>query len=229
MTCPNCSNEMRIVPEQVGYDDNNLPVFHRIAYCDNCKKRNDLDGKPIEEVLPIQQIEETEIAADPPLTEIKETDDLQTRLVKEELAKMGAPSDKKSNTFGVVMMIFAIVISLGIGMIPVTIILFIILLIMLGYFGKESKRKEYENIASGKKRVNVCPRCKSDNIEMHMVVTGGYTSHGKTTLSKNINPLRPFTHTNVNEGSDYTSNSYGNKCHCLNCGNVFTFPEVHYI
>ena len=43
MNCPICNRPLRIVPEQVGVDGKGLPVYHRIAYCDYCKKRGDLD------------------------------------------------------------------------------------------------------------------------------------------------------------------------------------------
>ena len=43
MNCPICNRPLRIVPEQVGVDGKGLPEYHRIAYCDYCKKRGDLD------------------------------------------------------------------------------------------------------------------------------------------------------------------------------------------
>ena len=43
MNCPICNRPLRIVPEQVGVDGKGLPIYHRIAYCDYCKKRGDLD------------------------------------------------------------------------------------------------------------------------------------------------------------------------------------------
>lgn len=43
MNCPQCNGELRIVPEQVDVDSNDLPVFHRIAYCDNCMVKKDID------------------------------------------------------------------------------------------------------------------------------------------------------------------------------------------
>lgn len=44
MKCPNCGKEMIIMPEKVGLDENDLPVFHRMAYCDRCRSKKDLDG-----------------------------------------------------------------------------------------------------------------------------------------------------------------------------------------
>ena len=43
MKCSKCNSEMRIGTEQVGVDKNNLPIFHRYAYCDCCKIKRDLD------------------------------------------------------------------------------------------------------------------------------------------------------------------------------------------
>lgn len=85
-----------------------------------------------------------------------------------------------------------------------------------------------EDIKSGKKRYNLCPQCKSSNIEMNLVQTDSTTYLGRTTISDNINPLRPFTHTNINQGNISTANTYKNKCHCLDCGFVFDKPEIIY-
>ncbi len=46
MNCPKCNRELRIGVEQVGVDSNNLPVFHRHSYCDNCKLKWDIDIAP---------------------------------------------------------------------------------------------------------------------------------------------------------------------------------------
>lgn len=43
MNCPKCSRELRIAPEQVGHDANNMPVYHRFGYCDTCMTKTDLD------------------------------------------------------------------------------------------------------------------------------------------------------------------------------------------
>ncbi len=66
MICRKCGRELRIVAEQSGVDNNNLPEYHRIAYCDTCMTKEDLDAK----------------AANPPAgneyTEITHTDATQT-------------------------------------------------------------------------------------------------------------------------------------------------------
>lgn len=36
MKCKKCASKMRIKPEEIGVDKNNVPKYHRIAYCDAC-------------------------------------------------------------------------------------------------------------------------------------------------------------------------------------------------
>lgn len=43
MKCTNCGNEMRVVPEAIGMDNSGNPVYHRMAYCDSCKTKTDID------------------------------------------------------------------------------------------------------------------------------------------------------------------------------------------
>lgn len=44
MKCTQCGKELRIVPEQVGMDTKNMPIYHRVGYCDACRLRCDLDN-----------------------------------------------------------------------------------------------------------------------------------------------------------------------------------------
>ena len=46
MFCSKCGQQLRIGTEQVGIDANNLPVFHRHSYCDNCRLKWDIDIAP---------------------------------------------------------------------------------------------------------------------------------------------------------------------------------------
>jgi ribosomal protein L37AE/L43A len=161
-----------------------------------------------------------------------QTDDIQVQLAKAELQ-----NDEKTDETPA--QVFSVVCFLGI----IAVIIFkpswsIIAIPILLFFGvgfahsariTKAHKEELKQIASGKKIVNVCPKCKSPDIEMSMVQTGGFTSHGTTRIADNINPLHPLTHTNVKKGNDYTSYSYGNQCHCRNCGYVFAKPEVHYM
>lgn len=43
MICTQCGSELRIGTEQVGMDNNHIPIFHRFGYCDNCRIKWDLD------------------------------------------------------------------------------------------------------------------------------------------------------------------------------------------
>lgn len=93
---------------------------------------------------------------------------------------------------------------------------------------KKDRKNQLKNLSEGKKMINLCPKCKSPNIEMSMVNTGNINAPGKATVSNNINPLKPFTHTNINQNPGFSVNTYGNKCHCKDCGNIFDKPEVFY-
>lgn len=42
MKCERCGNELRLGNEQVGLDENQKPVIHQFAYCDNCRMKWDL-------------------------------------------------------------------------------------------------------------------------------------------------------------------------------------------
>jgi len=44
MKCKKCGGETWIKPEEVGVDRNNVPIYHRIAYCDSCMLKFDLDA-----------------------------------------------------------------------------------------------------------------------------------------------------------------------------------------
>lgn len=44
MKCKKCGKEMRIGTEQVGVDNQQLPIIHRFAYCDDCNEKTDLDA-----------------------------------------------------------------------------------------------------------------------------------------------------------------------------------------
>ena len=91
-----------------------------------------------------------------------------------------------------------------------------------------NRKRELEMIIQGKQRISICPYCKSSNIVAEMVKSGQSTQHGTTRISNNINPLHPFTHTNVKQGKTQTQNQYGQMFQCKNCGKVFNSAEVYY-
>ena len=41
--CTKCNGDLRFGSEQVGFDKNNVPIFHRFGYCDTCMYKYDLD------------------------------------------------------------------------------------------------------------------------------------------------------------------------------------------
>ena len=92
----------------------------------------------------------------------------------------------------------------------------------------KDKKENLKRIANSDKLICLCPSCKSSNIQMNLVQTGSTSVHGKSFVSQNINPLKPFTHTNIRQGNTYTAAAYSNKCICLNCGYVFDKPEKFY-
>ena len=157
--------------------------------------------------------------------------DLQTKLAQEELEVLNKSKKHDSKIDTIMGFLFLVSIALIISKhYFVGIIAFIISLSVLGYsVSKDKKRDTLEHLSKGEKILNVCPKCKSANIEMSMVQTGNITTHGTSRVSNNINPLHPFTHTNVKKGADYNFATYGNQCHCRNCGFVFIKPEVHYV
>ena len=56
--CKKCGEKIRIVPETVGNDSQGLPIIHRIAYCDNCRIKYDLDYTQIEKTSNASKKEE---------------------------------------------------------------------------------------------------------------------------------------------------------------------------
>lgn len=216
MNCPICNGEMRIESEKVGVDGNNLPIFHRIAYCDTCYKMKDIDDEPQQQSAPVVQ---------------QQPMNLQAQLAEQELHDIQSNRlSERTDLWIFSILIIGTILSFCLGAVFLGIILLLVTLIQGSVAGnKINRKKELTELAAGKKIVNVCPKCKSENITMQMVQKSTFVMHDKTRVSDNINPFHPFTHTNVKKGNDYSTPIYGNQCHCLNCGHVFAKPEVHYI
>jgi uncharacterized Zn finger protein (UPF0148 family) len=113
------------------------------------------------------------------------------------------------------------------GPIIVGLIIFIVGVVL--FTNTNDRINELKPLANGHRIINVCPKCKSPKIQMHLVQTNTVTSHGTTRVANNVNPLHPFTHTNIKQGNDYTSAAYGNMMICLNCGCTFTDPDKFYM
>lgn len=113
---------------------------------------------------------------------------------------------------------------------PATVI-FILMSIILISVDASVKNKEKRIVFEkqqrelGNEKVLVCPKCKKPNIHANLVQKGTYSTGTKTTVSRNINPLRPFTHTNLNTSGGYTQNIYGSVFLCDYCGHTFEKPD----
>ena len=94
---------------------------------------------------------------------------------------------------------------------------------------KRLKRiKELQKIVEGHNRILICPYCKSTDISSNLVQTGATTGPQKSRVSVNINPLHPFTHTNIKTSSTNSYLDYGSKFQCNSCGKVFDTPEEYW-
>ncbi len=205
MICPRCGKEIQLS------DDS--------RFCSGCGLEFQRQTAPIVQ-QPIQQ------------TAIEEPKEqtIQQIAAQKELVTLNKVEKNTSANGMIGLLLVVAFVCLICGAFPITILLVIIAIIMGVDKSKRKNRMDMlSHISAGQQIVNVCPKCKSPDIEMSMVQTGGFTTHGTTRVADNINPLHPFTHTNVKKGNDYTSYSYGNQCHCRNCGFVFAKPEVHYI
>lgn len=91
---------------------------------------------------------------------------------------------------------------------------------------KDKKRVQYlQNVSDGKKEILICPFCKGVNIEFDAVQSGVYTSGQTARISNNINPLQPFTHTNVRTSGTHSDISYKTLYICKDCGKTFINPD----
>ena len=88
------------------------------------------------------------------------------------------------------------------------------------------RNKELEKLIKGQKPEMICPFCKSTDLSSERLAAGSFQMQGKTTVGKNINPLRPFTHTDIRHGNTYTNNVYRTEYVCNNCGKRFTNPQT---
>lgn len=88
------------------------------------------------------------------------------------------------------------------------------------------RSKELEKLIDGQMQVQLCPFCKSSDLRSERLAAGSFQYQGKTTIGKNINPLRPFTHTNIRHGNIYNDNIYRTEYVCNCCGKRFTNPQT---
>lgn len=198
--CPECGKE----------------ISDRAASCPNC-------GCPVEKTQ----------TDNPPLA---------NRKIQEDYTKMAAQAEKKaveSRVTGGNRVAAMIAIVLGIfsllggimGSFDFLLILgglfFLILGIsVLGSLNRDKKRIQYlQNISDGKKEILICPYCKGSKIIFDTVQSGVHTSGQTASISDNINPLHPFTHTNVKTTGTHSNISYKTLYICQDCGKAFDNPD----
>ena len=94
------------------------------------------------------------------------------------------------------------------------------------YLNAKATKARMEAILDDKKRKAICPNCKSPNIKQRFVK--GSTTRGKsrTRVSKNINPLHPYSYRNYDTKPVNTTHNYKTTYYCQNCGAVFDNPQI---
>lgn len=91
---------------------------------------------------------------------------------------------------------------------------------------RDKKRVQYlQNISNGKKEILICPYCKGVNIKFDAVQSGVHTSGQTARVADNINPLHPFTHTNIRTSGTHSNISYKTLYTCQDCGKTFDNPD----
>lgn len=99
-------------------------------------------------------------------------------------------------------------------------------IVTLGSRNKDKKRIQYlQNVSDGKKEILICPYCKGINIKFDAVQSEVYTSGQTARVADNINPLHPFTHTNIKTTGTRSSTSYKTLYICQDCGKTFEKPD----
>lgn len=105
----------------------------------------------------------------------------------------------------------------------------IICIICISATVKRLKRiKELQKIVNGHNRILICPYCKSPDISSSVVQTGITTGPQKSRVSVNLNPLHPFTHTNIKTSATNSYLDYGSKFQCNSCGKIFDTPGEYW-
>lgn len=94
------------------------------------------------------------------------------------------------------------------------------------YLVMSNKRTQLKRILDDKERVHICPNCKSTDIKQRFVKDSSTRGATRTRVSKNINPLRPFTYKNYDHEPSTTQNNYKTTYYCQSCGAVFDTPQL---
>lgn len=94
------------------------------------------------------------------------------------------------------------------------------------YIALKEKKERLERILDDKKRKAICPYCKSPNIKQRFVKGSTTREKSRTRVSKNINPLHPFSYRNYDTKPVNTSHNYKTTYYCQTCGSVFDNPQI---
>ena len=101
-----------------------------------------------------------------------------------------------------------------------------IICLSISYFSKRSRMIQLEQILDNKKRIAICPHCKSPNIKSHFVRTSSVRHTTRGYRSKNLNPFMPFVTSRFTVKPTATTYNHTTKYQCNNCGSVFYQPEI---
>lgn len=94
------------------------------------------------------------------------------------------------------------------------------------YLNAKATKARMETILDDKKRKAICPYCKSPNIKQRFVKETTTREKSRTRVSKNINPLHPFSYRNYDTKPVNTTHNYKTTYYCQTCGSVFDNPQI---
>lgn len=103
---------------------------------------------------------------------------------------------------------------------------FSIICFIISYFSRRSRMNQLEQILDNKRRIAICPHCKSPNIKSHFVRSSSVRHTTRGYRSKNLNPFMPFVTSRFTVKPTATTYNHTTKYQCNNCGSVFYQPEI---
>ncbi len=192
------------------------PISDKAASCPNC-------GCPIDKI----QLENNHFEKE------REKKDYSKMAAQVEKKKVESRITTGNHTAGIIAIILGILSLLhgifangGLEVILGGLFFLFIGIITLNSIKKDKKRIQYlQNISDGKKEILLCPYCKGVNITFDVVQSEIHTSGQIAKVSDNVNPLSPFTHTNIETNGTRSSVSYKTLYLCNDCGKAFDNPN----
>ena len=222
MNCPICNGEMRIATEQIGVDNNNLPVFHRFAYCDVCRRKKDIDLSPNtnntndttdktnQEAITTEQIKTNSNLI------VDNKKEQEIKRAEYELKHLTGIQTSIFYILALASLLFSIIFAFA-KMRLIAFGLFVaFILLLIFYFQRENRQKQLIMIirGKGKNEIKVCPKCKSINIEMQAMQIGSSTMYEKGIITNHV--------------YSYSGNYNAGRYLCKDCGNIFKYAEKIY-